>query len=41
MTQVNRNGTIKFELINNVKAAKQLGLTIPLNVEVRATEVIR
>lgn len=31
----------KFEFIVNLKAAKQLGLTIPPNVLVRADRVIR
>ena len=32
---------VKFEFIVNLKAAKQIGLTIPPNVLVRATRVIR
>ncbi|HYJ16585.1 MAG TPA: ABC transporter substrate-binding protein [Candidatus Limnocylindria bacterium] len=32
---------IKFEFIVNLKAAKQIGLTIPLNVLVRADTVVR
>jgi putative ABC transport system substrate-binding protein len=32
---------MKFEFIINLKAAKQIGLTIPSNVLVRANKVIR
>jgi len=32
---------MKFEFIVNLKAAKQIGLTIPPNVLVRANRVIR
>jgi putative ABC transport system substrate-binding protein len=33
--------TTKFEFIINLKAAKQIGLTIPVNVLERANKVIR
>jgi putative ABC transport system substrate-binding protein len=32
---------MKFEFIINLKAAKQLGVTVPPNVLVRATRVIK
>jgi ABC-type uncharacterized transport system substrate-binding protein len=32
---------MKFEFIVNLKAAKQIGLTVPPNVLVRADKVIR
>jgi len=33
--------SLKFDFVVNLKAAKQIGLTIPPNVLVRATKVIR
>jgi len=32
---------MKFEFVINLKAAKQIGLTVPANVLVRASRVIR
>jgi putative ABC transport system substrate-binding protein len=32
---------MKFDFVVNLKAAKQIGLTVPPNVLVRATKVIR
>ncbi len=39
--ELNMEQPIKFEFIVNLKAAKQIGLTIPPTVLVRADRVIR